>query len=206
VSTAKLHIRDAIQRVAPIAAAAALLACLAASPALAQSHDHRGEGGGRGEAHGGGGPNWTRGGGMAPEPRGGPGPGWGHIAPPAGYPGGPPLVGPRGGYAGPGGPAGGPRGGPGWDQQRYNGYWVGGRWYYGAPQVPAYQTPGYRPGFTPWRRGSFLPPSYQSFIVADAERFHLRRPPYGYHWVHVGEEFLLVSSSTGLIFDVVTGE
>jgi Ni/Co efflux regulator RcnB len=78
--------------------------------------------------------------------------------------------------------------------------------YNGAPQAPAYQTPGYRPGFTPWRRGSFLPPSYQSFIVADAERFHLRRPPYGYHWVHIGEEFLLVSSSTGLIFDVVTGD
>ena len=36
-------------------------------------------------------------------------------------------------------------------------------------------------------------------------RFHLRRPPYGYHWVQVGGEFLLVSVSTGLIFDVVTG-
>jgi Ni/Co efflux regulator RcnB len=205
VNTAKLHFRDLIQRLAATAAAAALLACLAASPASAQPQDHRGgEGGGRGEAHGGG-PEWTRGGGMAPAPRG-PGPAWGRIAPPPGYPGGPPVGGPRGGYGGPGGPGSGPRGGPGWDQRRYNGYWVGGRWYYGAPQQPAYQTPGYHPGFTPWRRGSFLPPSYQSFIVADAERFHLRRPPYGYHWVQVGGEFLLVSSSTGLIFDVVTGE
>lgn len=202
MNTVKPHIRDTIQRVAPLAAAAAaLLACLgAAPPALAQSHDHRGEGGGRGESHGGG-PYWTHGGGMAPAPHGGPG--WGHSAPPAGYPGGP-GGGPRGG-AGVGGPWGGLRGGPGWDQHRYNGYWVGGRWYYGAPQEPAYQTPTYRPGFTPWRRGSFLPPAYQGFVVDDFERFHLRRPPYGYHWVQVGGEFLLVSSSTGLIFDVVTG-
>jgi Ni/Co efflux regulator RcnB len=45
-----------------------------------------------------------------------------------------------------------------WDQGRYNGYWVGPRWYYGAPQGPAYQTPGFRPGFVPWRRGAYLPP------------------------------------------------
>jgi Ni/Co efflux regulator RcnB len=96
-------------------------------------------------------------------------------------------------------------GDPGWDQGRYNGYYVGGRWYYGAPQQPAYENPGFRPGFTPWRRGSFLPPQYQTYEVYDFDRFHLRRPPNGYHWVQVGGEFLLVSVSTGLIFDVVQG-
>lgn len=123
-----------------------------------------------------------------------------------------------GGYGRGGAPGGWGRGGPGagpgregmqrgggWDDRRFNGYWVGGRWYYGAPPQPAFQTPGFRPGFTPWRRGAFLPPNYQSYVLDDYWRYHLRRPPYGYHWVQVGNEFLLISGSTGLIFDVVTG-
>jgi Ni/Co efflux regulator RcnB len=115
----------------------------------------------------------------------------------------------RGGW-GYGAPAGPPRGGGravggGWDARRYNGYWASGRWYYGAPPHPAYQAPGFRPGFTPFRRGAFLPPDYQGFVLDDYWRYHLRRPPYGYNWVQVGNQFLLVSASTGLIFDVVTG-
>ena len=110
-------------------------------------------------------------------------------------------------WAGRGGAPQGGRGGPGpgWDERRYNGYWVGPRWYFGAPQGPAYQAPGFRPGFVPWRRGAYLPPQYLSYGVADYWRYHLRRPPYGYEWVQVGGEFLLVSMGTGLIFDVVTG-
>jgi Ni/Co efflux regulator RcnB len=91
-----------------------------------------------------------------------------------------------------------------WDERRYNGYWVGPRWYYGAPQGPAYQDPGFRPGFVPWRRGAYLPPQYQAYVIQDYGRYHLRRPPYGYEWVQVGDECLLVSIVTGLIFDVVT--
>lgn len=94
---------------------------------------------------------------------------------------------------------------PGWDSRRYNGYWIGRRWYYGAPSDPAFADPAFRPGFTPWRAGAYLPPTYQAFGVEEYWRFHLRRPPSGYHWVQVGDEFLLVSASTGQIFDVVTG-
>jgi len=54
-----------------------------------------------------------------------------------------------------------------------------------------------------WRRGGYLPPADQSFVVGDYARFHLRRPPFGYHWVQIGAQFMLVSSSTGLIFEVV---
>jgi Ni/Co efflux regulator RcnB len=175
-----------------------MLAAISLAPsALAQSHGHNGGGGGSGwsrgpgaQPHAGASPNWSR----APggPPHGGGGPGWGRG------PGAPPGGGPNWNRGG--GPA-----AYNWDQRRYNGYWVGGRWYYGAPAGPAFQTPGYRPGFTPWRRGSFLPPNYQNYVVGEYERFHLRRPPYGYHWVQVGGEFLLVSASTGLIFDIVTG-
>jgi Ni/Co efflux regulator RcnB len=98
-----------------------------------------------------------------------------------------------------------PQGAPTWDQRRYNGYWAAGRWYSGPPPSPVYQAPGFRPGFVPWRRGAYLPPQYQPYAVSDYGRYHLRRPPVGYHWVQVGDEFLLVSATTGLIFDVVTG-
>ena len=37
-------------------------------------------------------------------------------------------------------------------------------------------------------------------------RYHLRRPPFGYHWVQVGDDFLLVSVSSGVIFDIIAGE
>ncbi len=94
---------------------------------------------------------------------------------------------------------------PAYDQRRDNGYWVGQRWYYGAPSGPAYASPGFRPGFTPWRRGAHLPPRFQGYVVDEYWRYHLRRPPSGYRWVQAGDEFLLVSSATGLIFDVAPG-
>ncbi len=62
------------------------------------------------------------------------------------------------------------------------------------------------PGFAPWRRGAYLPPSYQGFVVDEYWRYHLRRPPFGYHWVQVGDDFLLVSVSSGVIFDIIAGE
>ncbi|HEY3797772.1 MAG TPA: RcnB family protein [Caulobacteraceae bacterium] len=120
------------------------------------------------------------------------GPGWGRGGPA-------PMRGPQQMRGPEGAPA------PGFDPRRYNGYWVGRRWYYGEPAPPTYAAPGYRPGFTPWQRGAYLPPAYQSFEINDFDRYHLRRPPYGYHWVQVGNECLLVSLATGQIFDVVMG-
>ena len=136
--------------------------------------------------------------------------GRGHEAPQGrGERGGPPghwdRGGPPGRWDGGGPDRGGPVGPQGWDSRRYNGYWIGRRWNYGAPPNPVFDEPGYRPGFTPWRPGAYLPPDYQGFAVDDYWRFHLRRPPNGYHWVQVGDEFLLVSMATGQVFDVVTG-
>lgn len=102
------------------------------------------------------------------------------------------------------------RGGPGdgdrgWDERRYNGYYIGPRWYAGPPPPFVFSDPNYRPGFTPWRRGDFLPQGYQGYVVEDYDRYHLRRPPYGYVWIQAGDELVLVSQSTGQIFEVVTG-
>ena len=90
-----------------------------------------------------------------------------------------------------------------WDQSRNNGYYYNNRWYYGPPPSTYYGLPGFRLGFSSWRRGAYLPPYYRTWALDDYDSFHLRRPPYGYHWVRIGDEFLLVSNSTGLIFDVI---
>jgi Nickel/cobalt transporter regulator len=156
-------------------ALAAGAALLAAALTAGADPHHGGPGGGPGGApHGGG---WSHG--------GGPPPGWSHGGGPVGQPG-----------RGPGGPP------PGWGR----GGPAGGPWGPGPP--PGYAPGGYFPGgpapaARSWRRGGYLPPADQSFVVGDYARFHLRRPPFGYHWVQIGAQFMLVSSSTGLIFEVV---
>lgn len=115
----------------------------------------------------------------------------------------------RGGYRG--GDRGWDRGGgPGpdyrgqrWDDRRNNGYWMNNRWHYGPPPQEMWGRPGFSLGFSDWRRGGYLPPYYRSWTVDDYGRWGLRRPPYGYHWVRVGDDYLLVAIATGLIFDVV---
>jgi Ni/Co efflux regulator RcnB len=92
-----------------------------------------------------------------------------------------------------------------WDDRRFNGYWFNNRWFYGPPPQAYFEAPGFRPGYSQWRRGGFLPPYYRSWTVDDFSRYRLRRPPYGYHWIRVGEDYLLVSDRTGLIFDVIPG-
>ena len=158
-------------------ALAACVALLAAGVAVADPH--HGGGGGGGGPHGGG---WGAGGGS-------PGHAWGHG-------GGPPPGWSRGGPGGPGGPGGGPGGPPpGWGGP------PGGPWGPGPP--PGYYQPrASAPVTRSWRRGGYLPPAEQSAVVGEYWRYHLRRPPYGYHWVRIGNQFMLVSSSTGLIFDV----
>ena len=55
------------------------------------------------------------------------------------------------------------------------------------------------------RRGDRLPDEYRNQVVYDYERWRLRRPPSGYAWYRVGDAFVLASTSTGVIFEVVTG-
>jgi len=81
------------------------------------------------------------------------------------------------------------------------GYGSPGRWYASPPAV--YARPASPPTPRAWRRGAYLPPGYQGYVVQDYGRYHLRRPPYGYSWVQAGNELLLISASTGMIFDVV---
>jgi Ni/Co efflux regulator RcnB len=90
-----------------------------------------------------------------------------------------------------------------WDRSRHNGYYYNNRWFYGPPPQAYYGSPYYRPGYTAWRRGSSLPPYYRGYVVRDYYRYHLRRPPPGYAWYRVGDDYLLAAIASGLIFEII---
>jgi Ni/Co efflux regulator RcnB len=90
-----------------------------------------------------------------------------------------------------------------WDSRRYNGYYLGNRWYYGQPSASYYNRRDYRPAYRAWTRGSYLPRSYWNYSVNDYRRYHLRQPPRGYHWVRAGNDYVLAAIATGLIADVI---
>jgi Ni/Co efflux regulator RcnB len=182
-----------------VMAAAALAVCVPLSAGAEGRHDHGG-GQGRGFSHDGrrGGDWGGRGGDHAEgSPReGGPRDGGSHDGRFGGGD-------PRGLH---GGVWSGGRGewrGQRWDERHNNGYFFNNHWYYGPPPEAYYGMPGLRLGFSDFRRGAYLPPYYRNYVIDDYERYRLRRPPYGYHWVRIGGESLLVSISSGLIFDVI---
>lgn len=90
-----------------------------------------------------------------------------------------------------------------WDRGRHNGYYYNNRWYYGPPPQAYYGKPYYRPGYAAWRRGSQLPPYYRAYVVQDYPRYRLRRPPAGYAWYRVGDDYLLAAIASGVIFDII---
>ena len=63
-----------------------------------------------------------------------------------------------------------------------------------------YAPPEARGGY---RRGDYLPDTYRNTPAPDPGRLHLRAPPYGYAWVQVGPDVLLMQQSTGRILDSV---
>lgn len=68
--------------------------------------------------------------------------------------------------------------------------------YYTRPSGYYYRT---------WHRGDRLPRSWygSSYIVYDWRPYRLYSPPYGYHWVRVGDDVLLTAIATGVVLDVI---
>ncbi len=56
-----------------------------------------------------------------------------------------------------------------------------------------------------WHRGDRLPRAWygNSYIVYDWHPYRLYAPPYGYHWVRVGNDVLLTALATGVVLDVI---
>ncbi len=60
-----------------------------------------------------------------------------------------------------------------------------------------------------YQRGHRAPARFlgNSRMVSDYQRYHLHRPPHGYHWVRGDDnDFLLVAVTTGIVSDIVAGE
>jgi Ni/Co efflux regulator RcnB len=58
-----------------------------------------------------------------------------------------------------------------------------------------------------WARGQRLPPAYyqnRTYYV-DYRAHHLRRPPSGYRWVQVDDNYALVAITSGLIASIIYG-
>jgi Ni/Co efflux regulator RcnB len=175
----------ALRHLARLTGAGLLSLALVAGPALAKDHgDGHGQGHGRGEGQGQG---HGRGGGWGHGDDGQRGHGWGHGDEQRG------RGEWRGGYDDYGGPPG--RGGGRW------GYAPPAEAYVPYPGAPVY--PGRPPAAYGLRRGEMMPPEYRGAIVPDYGRHRLRPPPPGFAWVRMGDRYMLVSRSTGQIFDVI---
>lgn len=74
-------------------------------------------------------------------------------------------------------------------------------WSDGPP--PEAYAPQYAPRGYGVRRGGYMPPQYRGEPLQDYGRYRLRPPPRGYTWMRVGGSYVLMSMSTGQIFDVV---
>lgn len=63
----------------------------------------------------------------------------------------------------------------------------------------------WRPSYR-WQVGYRLPPSYYARdYYIDYRMYDLPPPPYGYHWVRVDRDIVLVALATGLIRDILYG-
>ncbi len=56
-----------------------------------------------------------------------------------------------------------------------------------------------------WYRGDRLPYGWYArpYVVYDYAPYRLYSPPYGYHWVRVGNDVLLTAIATGIVLDVL---
>ncbi len=116
------------------------------------------------------------------------------------------------GRPGPGGPGGrgpGDRGpgdrGPRAGAQAFG---VGGRTFYRYHGSP-YAYPGGYGGWGNhyWRRGEFLPSVFflPNYFINDYWSYGLWAPDYGYQWIRVGADALLINLATGEVVDSVPG-
>ena len=123
--------------------------------------------------------------------------------PQGGYP-----QGARPGFQGQGGFRGGDPGGPRGPRPGAQAFQTGGRTFYRYRTSPYAFPPAYR-GWDHhyWRRGEFLPSVFflPNYYIDDYWAYGLWAPDYGYQWIRVGADALLINLSTGEVVDAVPG-
>ncbi|HEX8232754.1 MAG TPA: RcnB family protein [Caulobacteraceae bacterium] len=99
------------------------------------------------------------------------------------------------------------RGGRGpWVNDRY---WWRSHWYtpaYRRWYAPAYRWP-YGWGYRRWSYGMILPSAFflSNYFINNWWSYDLYEPPYGYVWIRVGPDILLVNPRNGRVMQVVSG-
>lgn len=63
-------------------------------------------------------------------------------------------------------------------------------------------------GIPHWEKGERVPNEFRGdqYAVGDWKGNHLRRPARGEHWIHVGDRFMRVRDSNGLVIEMRVGE
>jgi Ni/Co efflux regulator RcnB len=87
-----------------------------------------------------------------------------------------------------------------WDNRRHDRRdYARYRYHYGVYHAPR----GYYHRI--WHRGDRLPRGWygSSYVVYDWRPYRLYAPPYGYHWVRVGNDVVLTALATGIVLDVL---
>jgi Ni/Co efflux regulator RcnB len=87
-----------------------------------------------------------------------------------------------------------------WDNRRHDRRdFAAYRYRYGSYHRPS----GYY--YRQWHRGDRLPRGWygSSYVVYDWAPYRLYAPPYGYHWVRVGDDVILTAIATGVVLDVL---
>jgi len=56
-----------------------------------------------------------------------------------------------------------------------------------------------------WHKGGRVPAQYRQrqYVVEDWRAHHLSAPPRGYHWVQVGNDYVLAAIATGIIASLI---
>ena len=80
----------------------------------------------------------------------------------------------------------------------------GGDWREHGPQQRYY----YGARGPEWRRGGYLPSEYRNhqYVVDDWRGHRLSRPPRGYQWVQVGNDYVLAAVATGLMANLIINQ
>ena len=114
----------------------------------------------------------------------------------------------RPGFQGQPGFRGGDPGGPRGPRPGAQAFQTGGRTFYRYRTSPYAFPPAYR-GWDHhyWRRGEFLPSVFflPNYYIDDYWSYGLWAPDYGYQWIRVGADALLINLSTGEVVDAVPG-
>jgi len=84
-----------------------------------------------------------------------------------------------------------------WNDNDYNGYYIGNNWHRGQPNARDYNRRGFALGYQPWQRGDRLGSYNNRYQEVDYRDYRVQRPPQGYRWVKDDNGDLIMAALVG---------